>query len=111
MRVVFILTKSPQNSGNTKICLKNALLARSQGYDIGIYLLGDAVFFAKNQQNIANDLKKLLASGCKLFVRKEDLVARGLKEDSLIPDVSVPSDFYDLLITDIMEKSERVICL
>jgi len=109
MRLILILTRSPSNSLILDT-LKLASLATSSNHKVGLYLIGDAVLCAKKGQGIAEDLGRLILYGGEVFVRNEDLDARGLVKNDLIPGAKILLDVFECLVDDVMEKSQRVIC-
>ena len=111
MRLTIILTRTPHASRTLETYVKLALLACSREHSVAVYLVGDGVYCARKGQNSANYLERLSKFGGELFLRKEDIEARGLDVDKLIEEVEVPVDFYGKLVDDIMEKSDRVISL
>ena len=110
MRLTLILTKPPSFSSILNTCMKLALLAVSNNHEIGVYLIGDGVFCAKVGQMTAENLGKLVLYGGNVFVCKEDLEARGLVKNDLIPGAEILSNIFECLVDDVMEKSQRVIC-
>jgi len=111
LRFLFVLHKSPCDSNTFKSFLKLALHAHSEGDAVAIHLLGDAVVLARKKSNISTIVKDAIESGCEIYVRGEDLAARGISASDLVDYAIVPPDFFDQMLTDIMEKSDRVICL
>ena len=111
MRFLFVLYKSPSNLSGFESFVEIALLARSKGDEVGIYLLGDGVVLSRKKSKASGILKDAIASGCEIYVRGEDLAARGISATELVDNAIVPSDFFDQMLDDIMERSDRVICL
>ena len=102
---IFLLTKTPQ-SERTKICLR--LIASSQ--DALVYLAGDGVYNllgreeADKVSQAGQDLAALVPSH-KILACREDLEARGVSADG---KATVPADFYDLLVDDMMREGSRI---
>ncbi len=111
---VFLLTKTP-NSERTKLCLR--LVARS--LDAVVYLAGDGVYNLLDQGEIR---KASIACQCgqteevslplaalvsmnRILACREDLLARGVSADG---KATVPADFYESLVDDMMRKGNRI---
>ena len=98
---VFLLTKTPQ-SERTKICMQ--LVARS--VDAVVYLAGDGVYNLLGQAEAGEagqggqDLATLRILAC-----REDLEARGISAEG---KATVPADFYECLVDDMMREGSRV---
>ena len=90
---VFILTKPP-NSERAKLCIQ--LVKRSR--NAVLYLAGDGVFILLDPS-----VKALPPDS--IYACKEDMDARGVQpEDTAISLV----DFYEQLVEDMMERSDKV---
>lgn len=90
---VFLLTKPP-NSERAKLCIQ--LLERSK--NAVLYLAGDGVF------NLLDPSIKALPSDS-VYACKEDMDARGVQPgDTAISLV----EFYEQLVEDMMERSDKV---
>ena len=111
MRFLFVLHRSPSNLSGFETFVEAALLARLKGDAVGMYLLGDGVVLSRKKSNVSGILKDVIASGCEIYVRREDLAARGISATELVDNAIVPPDFFDQMLDDIMERSDRVICL
>lgn len=89
-RAIFLLTKPP-NSERTTLCVR--LIEQSK--DPILYLAGDGVY------NLVGSSIDLLAHD-RIYACKEDMEARGVQSDVILPD-----DFYGQLVKDIMLYSHR----
>jgi tRNA 2-thiouridine synthesizing protein B len=115
---IFLLTKTPQNE-RTRLCLR--LLARltSSGdsagsADVVVYLAGDGVYnlIGRNGQDCTSQagsqLGKILPALLprdKIVACREDLQARGISADG---NATVPANFYELLVIDMMKEGSRI---
>jgi sulfur relay protein TusB/DsrH len=109
LRLSLILTKTPRESPMLEKCVELGLFAGSEGFTIAVYLVGNGVYCVKKGENASDRLKKISESRGEVFVRREDLEARGLDTGDIISDAKIPPDFYGQMIVDIMERSDRVI--
>ena len=102
---VFLLTKTP-NSERTKICLR--LVASSE--DAVVYLAGDGVYNllgraeAVEAGQAGQDLVTLVARN-RIIACREDLEARGISAEG---KATVPVDFYESLVDDMMGDGSQV---
>jgi tRNA 2-thiouridine synthesizing protein B len=91
---IFLLTKLP-NSDRTRLCFQ--LMKHSE--NAVLYLAGDGVY---NLFEVAS-LRVLPKES--ILVCKEDLEARGVRIEGT---ATVPENFYELLVKDVMLESSRV---
>jgi tRNA 2-thiouridine synthesizing protein B len=91
---IFLLTKPP-NSDRTRVCFQ--LMENSE--NTVLYLAGDGVY---NLFEVA--LMKALPKQS-VLVCKEDLEARGVQARGA---ATVPENFYELLVKDMMVESSRI---
>ncbi len=109
---IILLTKTPQ-SERTRLCLQ--LLASLAGsVDVMVYLAGDGVYNLLGQDGpdcasqtasqVGKPLSVLLPRD-KIIACREDLAARGVSADG---KATVPANFYELLVDDMMEEGSRV---
>jgi sulfur relay protein TusB/DsrH len=91
---IFLLTK-PLSSDRTILCFQ--LMEHSK--NAVLYLAGDGVYILLD----AASLKALPKEG--ILVCREDLQARGLQDEGR---ATVPDNFYELLVKDIMLEGNRV---
>jgi len=102
---IFLLTKTPQ-SERTRLCLR--LVAGSE--DAVVYLAGDGVYNLLGQAEggeayqAGQDLAMLVASD-RIIACREDLEARGVSAEG---KATVPADFYECLVDDMMREGSRV---
>jgi|WetSurMetagenome_2_1015567.scaffolds.fasta_scaffold95578_4 tRNA 2-thiouridine synthesizing protein B len=109
---IFLLTKTPQ-SERTRLCLR--LLAGLAGsVDALVYLAGDGVYNLLGQDEpycssqSANRVDKTLSALVprdRIMACREDLMARGVFADG---KATVPDDFYEKLVDDMMEEGSRI---
>ncbi len=106
---IFLLTKTPQ-SERTKLCLR--LLASSE--DAVVYLAGDGVYNLlgrdepggiRQAANQADKVLTVLVPMHRILACREDLEARGISADG---KATVPSDFYESLLDDMMQEGSRI---
>ncbi len=90
---VFLLTKPPK-SDRARICLQ--LIVRSE--NAVLYLAGDGVY------NLLDEAFKVLPRE-RFFACKEDLEARGVQPGGIL---TTSSDFYEMLVEDIMSDGNRI---
>jgi tRNA 2-thiouridine synthesizing protein B len=91
---IFLLTEPP-HSDRTRVCFQ---LMEHSGNAV-LYLAGDGVY---NLFEVAS-LKVLPKQS--ILVCKEDLEARGVRAEGA---ATVPENFYELLVKDIMLESSRI---
>ena len=108
MRYVFLLAKPPVRASGQAI-LTYACIARSQGHAVEVYLVSDGVLWALGAKE-GQLLRALLTYGAGVVARAEDLVARGLPAEKLLPGVEISRGFYARLLNAVMEGSDRVVC-
>jgi tRNA 2-thiouridine synthesizing protein B len=104
--MIFLLTKTP-NCERTRLCLR---LAASY-VDAVVYLAGDGVYNLLGQaeagQAEAGEADQTLARlvpSDRILACREDLEARGVSADG---KATVPADFYELLVDDMMREGSR----
>jgi sulfur relay protein TusB/DsrH len=95
---IFLLTKPPQNN-ITRLCYK--LLAQSD--DAVLYLAGDGVYnlFGGSIESLGGSnspIKRIIAC-------KEDMQARGVPSDGKVTE---SSDFFELLVEEMMDEKNRI---
>ena len=102
---VFLLTKTP-NSERTKICLRLV----TSSVDAIVYLAGDGVYNLLGQAEAGEagqagqDLATLVARD-RILACREDLEARGISAEG---KATVPADFYESLVDDMMREGSQV---
>jgi len=104
------LTKTPQ-SERTKLCLR--LLASSE--EAVVYLAGDGVYnlLGREEADKASQaggqagqtLASALSGRHRIIACREDLEARGVSADG---KATVPADFYESLVDDMMQEGSRI---
>jgi tRNA 2-thiouridine synthesizing protein B len=111
MRII-LLTKTPR-SERARLCLQ--LLAGLAGsVDVMVYLAGDGVYnllgpeepdaTCQTASQIGKSLSALLPRD-KIMACREDLAARGVSAGD---KARVPTNFYGLLVDDMMEEGNRI---
>jgi sulfur relay protein TusB/DsrH len=90
---VFLLTKPP-HSERAKLCIQ--LVERSK--NAVLYLVGDGVF------NLLDPSVEALPPDT-VYVCKEDMDARGVQPENNAMSLV---DFYEQLVNDMMERSDKV---
>ncbi len=90
---IFLLTKPP-HSDRARLCLQ--LIGQSK--DAVLYLAGDGVYNLLGEAPVVLPRERIVAC-------REDLQARGV---SMEGKATVPVDFYELLVDDVMSETARV---
>jgi tRNA 2-thiouridine synthesizing protein B len=90
---VFLLTKPP-HSDRARFCLE--LIAQSE--NAILYLAGDGVY------NLLENALEVLPQD-RILACKEDLDARGVQAGD---KATVPSDFYEQMVGDVMHERRRL---
>lgn len=114
---IFLLTKTPQ-SERTRLCLRllAGLIDSIGPADVVVYLAGDGVYnlIGKDEQDSASQAGSRLGKPLpalltrdKIIACREDLLARGLSDDPG-GNATVPANFYELLVIDMMEDGSKV---
>jgi tRNA 2-thiouridine synthesizing protein B len=91
---IFLLTKPP-HSDSTRLCF--LLLEHSQ--NAVLYLAGDGVY------NLLDAAGRQAQPERRVLACKEDLEARGVQAGE---GVTVPENFYELLVEDMMSEGGRI---
>ena len=104
---IFLLTKTP-NSERTRLCLR--LVTSSDSDDAVVYLAGDGVYNLLGQEEAGESCQagQALASalpGHRIIACREDLEARGVSAEG---KATVPVDFYECLVDEMMREGSRV---
>jgi sulfur relay protein TusB/DsrH len=98
---IFLLTKTP-HSERTGLCL--LLVASSQ--DAVVYLAGDGVYNLMGLgEDEASQALVALVPRHRILACREDLVARGVSAEG---KATVPADFYEYLVDDMMREGNRI---
>ena len=102
---VFLLTKTP-NSERTKLCMR--IVASS--VDAVVYLAGDGVYNLMGQDEASQAIQvgQVLAASVpahRILVCREDLEARGVSAEG---KATVPADFYERLVDDMMREGNQI---
>ena len=91
---IFLLTK-PLHCDRTRLCFQ--LIEHSE--NAVLYLAGDGVYNLLDAASL-----KALPKEC-IMVCKEDLEARGVQAEGM---ATVPENFYELLVKDMMLEGSRI---
>jgi len=106
-----MMTKTPRDDAGAEKMCGISKRAKERDMEVVIYFLGDGVFCTKRDQKgyIGENMKTALKNGVNLRASKKDLLARAITDDQVESGVEIISNFEEELITDIMERSDRVI--
>lgn len=109
----FIITKAPLESSKTIGILRLGQKAIASGKTVGIFLISDGIWVAKNhQQNEAGKLiPQLLQNGAQIIASQEHLEAAGISPNDIIQGIKISSKPYDDLVEKVMEKWRWVITI
>ena len=91
---ILLLTKPP-NSDRTRLCFQ--LMEHSE--NAVLYLAGDGIY------NLLDAASLRALPKQSILVCKEDLEARGVQAEGM---ASVPENFYELLVEDMMLEGSRI---
>lgn len=102
---IFFITKTP-HSERTRLCLR--LVASSQ--DAVVYLAGDGVYNLMGQDEASQAIQagQVLATSVpahRILVCREDLETRGVSAEG---KATVPADFYERLVDDMMREGNQI---
>ncbi len=98
---IFLLTKAPQ-SERARLCLQLAL----QSKNAVLYLAGDGVYNLLGMPTESGETQALAAlPRDRILASKEDLEARGVCAEE---KATVPEDFYERLVEDMMREGSKV---
>lgn len=105
MHVGFILTKTPSQEGfQSFIKFINIYLGKN---DVSVYLLGNGVYCARNGHVKSSQIREILQKA-RIHAYQGDLLARGIKNEQLIPGIE-PFESYKTLILTIMEETDQML--
>jgi sulfur relay (sulfurtransferase) complex TusBCD TusD component (DsrE family) len=101
----FIITKAPLESPKALGILQLAHKAITAGKTVGIFLISDGVWAAKDhQQNeAATIIPQLIQGGAQIIASGEHLDAAGISGDDIIKGIILSSKPYDDLVDHVME--------
>lgn len=111
IRIGFVLTKAPLESGLVETALRTAAAARGRGDAVGFFLLSDGIWLAKKgARNTAADLfARLIAGGARAMASRDHLLAAGIAEGDVMEGVEVTNKPYPSLVEHVMELWDRVV--
>jgi tRNA 2-thiouridine synthesizing protein B len=105
MRIGFIVTKTPAESGfKTFIQFLKLYLGKK---DVYVYLIGDGVYCARKGHQQSQKIHKIIENG-QLYVLSEDLQARGIHPDQTFAGTKIMSDYQELVMV-IMEELDQIL--
>lgn len=109
-KALIVITKSPYTFEHSLGGVYTALALADKGVKVSLLLIGDGVYCAlRGQKNEKMNFEDLLytvhSSDILIFVCRESLKMRGLKEESLI-EVCEVVDHLD----DIIDEYEHLLC-
>jgi sulfur relay (sulfurtransferase) complex TusBCD TusD component (DsrE family) len=109
----FVITKAPLESPKALSILKLGQKAIASGKTVGIFLISDGIWLAKNHQQ--NDTGKLILQlcqdGAEIIASQEHLEAAGISPNDIIKGIKVSSKPYDDLVDSVMEHWRWVITI
>jgi len=103
---IVILTKPSSNQAATTL-----LKILEHAEKVWLYACGDGVYSIINASPLSNTIRIIIRKEGFVYASREDMEARGITIDLIIEGVRIPKDFYDQLVTDIMERADRIICI
>lgn len=112
---IFLLTKTPQ-SERTRLCMRllAGLIGSGCSADVMVYLAGDGVYNLIHPDgqycagHAGSRLEKTLPAlltGDRIMACREDLLARGISAHG---NATVPANFYELLVNDMMKEGSQI---
>lgn len=105
MRIAAILTRTPTEEGfRTFMKFINVYLEKE---DLKIYLLGNGVYCARGGHVISPQIHSILMKA-PIYASSEDLRARGIKREQLIPGVNT-FESYEELVLVLMEEIDEIL--
>ena len=105
-----IIARTASTTENPVHALHLALEILSHGKQVGLFLIGDGVYLAKNgKTESAVLLARLISKGAKVYASPEHLKASGFTKERLVPGIVIVEDTYADLVDFVMERYEKVI--
>ena len=105
-----IIARTAAASENAISSLELAQDLLANGNQVGIFLIGDGIYLAKQGKTQAAALiSSLLAKGAKVFASPEHLKASGFSKARLVSGIEVVEDTYKDLVDFVMERYEKVL--
>lgn len=110
-KVGIILTKAPYGDEDAENALLIGLESLALGDEVGLFLLSDGVWVAKDGLGgpIGLGLTKFTGTGGKVYVSSEHLKAGGLVPTGLSVEAEIVEDPYDRLVDLVMDEWEKVV--
>jgi len=107
-RFCLLLMKSPHSDEEERAVFGPLWEARGQGQEAALYLLGDGVLCAKKDSHQGKGLKGLIEKGIEIKASTKDLRARAISKENVEPGILELDDLEGEFVTDMMERSQRV---
>ena len=109
----FVITKSPLESGLAGGFMTLARAALDEGKKVGIFLISDGVWLAKNGLKSIGPvtLPELIEGGAVVTVSPDHLKAAGIGEDEMLEGLTVAKNTYKALVEDVMETWDKVMVI
>jgi sulfur relay protein TusB/DsrH len=105
-----IIARTAAASENAISSLELAQDLLASGNQVGVFLIGDGIYLAKQGKTSAAALiTTLIAKGAKVFASPEHLKASGLSKERLVSGIEVVEDTYKDLVEFVMERYEKVL--
>lgn len=105
-----ILARTASSSERPVDALALAQDLLAAGKQVGVFLVGDGIYLAKDGgTEAARIIKDLISKGAKVYVSPEHLKASGLSKERLVEGVAIVEDTYRDLVEFVMEWHEKVI--
>jgi sulfur relay protein TusB/DsrH len=104
--IIYLLGKSPFEFRSIDTFIDLAERQSVAGTDVAIVMLHGAVLMARKDNKFEERLRKLAGAGVKIYVRKEDLDARGIGEGST---TDIGTAVTTLEIMDLAAKSSTLV--
>lgn len=105
MRIGFIVTKTPAESGfKTFVQFLDLYLEKE---DVYVYLVGDGVYCARKGHQKSSKIHKIIENG-QVYALSEDLQARGISPELTIPGIKILASYQELVVA-IMEEMDQIL--
>lgn len=106
-----ILTKPPYGCEESEKALRMLAGMIEQGENVAMYIVGDGVELTMKSQK--GDLGKLLSEladkGAEIYSSSEDMEARGLSSDKVLPCVKPTARIFEEIVEDAMERADKLL--
>lgn len=94
--ILYLFGKSPFEHRSNEIYFYIVEMQGRAGVDVRIVLLHGAVMVARRSNRFEERLRRLVDVGVKIYLRKEDLEARGISDKSL-SDIGTPIETREMM--------------